>query len=29
MVDRAIVISPEHIRNEITADLTALAGGAA
>jgi proteasome accessory factor B len=27
MVDRAIVISPEHIRNEITADLKALAGG--
>lgn len=29
MVDRAVVISPEHVRNEIIEDLHRLAGGAA
>jgi hypothetical protein len=28
MVDRAEVLSPEHIRNEIIADLQRMAGGA-
>ena len=28
MVDRAEVISPESVRNEIVADLVRLAGGA-
>jgi len=29
MVDRAVVVSPEHVRNEVIADLVALSGGAA